>query len=55
VKIAINTRTLLAGKLEGIGWFTNELVKRMVLNHPEDEFIFILIDLLISNLFLQKI
>ncbi len=40
MKIAINTRTLLAGKLEGIGWFTNELVKRMVLNHPEDEFIF---------------
>lgn len=40
MRIAVNTRFLLKGKLEGIGWFTNEIVKRLVLNHPEDEFIF---------------
>lgn len=41
MRIAINTRFLLKGKLEGIGWFTNEIVKRMVINHPEHEFIFL--------------
>jgi len=40
VKVAINTRFLLANKLEGIGWFTFEVVKRMVEQHPEVEFIF---------------
>ena len=40
MKIAVNTRFLLNGKLEGIGWFTYEIIKRMVLNHPEHEFIF---------------
>ncbi len=41
MKIAVNTRFLLKDKLEGIGWFTHEIFKRMVLDHPEDEFIFI--------------
>lgn len=41
MKIAVNTRFLLKDKLEGIGWFTHEIFKRMVLNHPQDEFIFI--------------
>lgn len=41
MRIAINTRFLLKGKLEGIGWFTYEIAKRMVLNHPEHEFIFL--------------
>lgn len=41
MRIAINTRFLLKGKLEGIGWFTYEIVKRMVLNHPEHDFIFL--------------
>ena len=41
MKIAVNTRFLLKDKLEGIGWFTHEIFKRMVLNHPEDEFIFL--------------
>ncbi len=41
MKIAVNTRFLLSGKLEGIGWFTHEIFKRMVLNHPEVEFLFI--------------
>ncbi len=39
--IAVNTRLLLKDKLEGIGWFTLETLKRMTLNHPEHQFIFI--------------
>jgi glycosyltransferase involved in cell wall biosynthesis len=38
--IAVNTRFLLKGKLEGIGWFTHQLVKELVLQHPEHQFIF---------------
>jgi glycosyltransferase involved in cell wall biosynthesis len=41
MKIAVNTRLLLKGKLEGIGWFTYQTLKLMVTNHPEHEFIFI--------------
>ncbi len=41
MKIAVNTRLLLKNKLEGIGWFTYESIKRIVLLHPEDEFYFI--------------
>ncbi|MCP4522092.1 MAG: glycosyltransferase family 4 protein [Cytophagales bacterium] len=41
MKIAINTRFLLKDKLEGIGWFTHETVKRMVTQHPNDEFVFL--------------
>jgi glycosyltransferase involved in cell wall biosynthesis len=41
MKIAVNTRLLLKNKLEGIGWFTYEVLKRMVLDHPEHEFHFI--------------
>lgn len=41
LKIAINTRFLLPGQLEGFGWYTHELVRRMVLAHPEDEFLFL--------------
>lgn len=40
MRIAVNTRFLLKDKLEGMGIYTLEIVKRMVLNHPEDEFIF---------------
>ncbi len=40
MKIAVNTRLLLRGKLDGIGWFTHEIMKRMVLSHPEHEFHF---------------
>jgi len=39
LKIAINTRLLLPGKLEGIGWFTWETLRRMVRDHPSDEFV----------------
>lgn len=41
MKIAVNTRLLLPGKLDGIGWFTFETLKRLAKNHPEAEFIFI--------------
>ncbi len=40
MRIAVNTRLLLKDKLEGIGWFTYETLKRMTLKHPEHEFIF---------------
>lgn len=39
MRIAINTRLLISGKMEGIGWYSYEVVKRMIENHPEDEFI----------------
>lgn len=41
MRIAVNTRLLLKDRLEGIGWFTFETLKRMTRNHPEHEFIFI--------------
>jgi len=41
VKIAVNTRLLLKDKLEGIGWFTFESLKRITQQHKEHEFIFI--------------
>jgi glycosyltransferase involved in cell wall biosynthesis len=41
VRIAVNTRLLLKDKLEGIGWFTYETLKRITAAHPEHEFIFI--------------
>lgn len=39
--IAVNTRLLLSGKLEGIGWFTMETLSRITKNHPEHQFLFI--------------
>ena len=41
MRIAVNTRLLLKDKLEGIGWFTFETLKRITKNHPEHEFIFL--------------
>lgn len=41
MRIAVNTRLLQKGKLEGIGWFTYETLLRMTRSHPEHEFIFI--------------
>jgi glycosyltransferase involved in cell wall biosynthesis len=40
MKIAVNARFLLSGRLEGIGWYTHEIVRRMVQLHPNDEFLF---------------
>ncbi len=41
MKIAVNTRLLLKDRLEGIGWFSYEILKRITRNHPEHEFLFI--------------
>lgn len=41
MRIAINTRFLLGNSLEGIGWFTWEIAKQLVANHPNDQFIFL--------------
>lgn len=41
MKIAINTRFLLSGKLEGIGQFTAEIFKRLSQQHPEVEWVFL--------------
>lgn len=41
MKIVVNTRLLLKEKLEGIGWFTFETLKRITQNHPEHHFYFI--------------
>ncbi len=41
LKIAVNTRLLLKDRLEGIGWFSFESLKRMVKQHPEHEFVFV--------------
>jgi glycosyltransferase involved in cell wall biosynthesis len=38
--IAVNTRFLRPDQLEGIGWYTYELLKVMVAQHPEDQFLF---------------
>jgi glycosyltransferase involved in cell wall biosynthesis len=41
VEIIVNTRLLLPGRLEGIGWFEFETLKRITRNHPNDHFIFL--------------
>ena len=41
MRIAVNTRLLLKGKLEGIGWVAYETLRRMVERHPEVEFYFL--------------
>ncbi|MCF8364451.1 MAG: glycosyltransferase family 4 protein [Bacteroidales bacterium] len=41
MKIAVNTRLLIEGKLEGIGWFTYENLKRITRQHSEHDFYFI--------------
>jgi glycosyltransferase involved in cell wall biosynthesis len=41
MRIAVNTRFLLKDYLEGYGYFVQETFRRMVLQHPEHEFIFI--------------
>lgn len=41
MNIAVNTRLLIKDKLEGIGWFTYESLKRITVQHPEHQFYFI--------------
>ncbi len=40
MRILVNTRFLLKGKLEGFGIYTYEVVSRLVRNYPEHEFFF---------------
>jgi glycosyltransferase involved in cell wall biosynthesis len=39
--IAVNTRLLLKDRLEGIGWFSYETLKRITSQHPEHTFLFL--------------
>lgn len=39
MRVAINTRFLLPHKMEGFGWYTYEITKRLVEQHPEVTFI----------------
>lgn len=41
MRIAVNTRLLLPGKLEGLGRFSHETLKRITQQHPEHQFYFI--------------
>ena len=41
MKIAVNTRFLIPGKLEGIGVYTQEIFKRVVQLMPEHQFYFL--------------
>jgi len=41
MNIAVNTRFLIKNKLEGIGWFTYETLKRITQQHPEHNFYFL--------------
>ena len=49
MKIAINTRFLLPNQTEGIGRYTEEIVRRMVELCPQDEF-YLLFDRELENL-----
>ena len=40
MRIGVNTRVLLKHRMEGVARYTYEIMKRMVLAHPEDEFYF---------------
>jgi glycosyltransferase involved in cell wall biosynthesis len=41
MRIAVNTRFLLADNMEGYGYFIAETFKRITKNHPEHQFIFL--------------
>ena len=41
MRIAVNTRSLITNKIDGIGRFTREVFSDMTRRHPEHEFIFI--------------
>lgn len=41
MKILVNTRLLISNKLDGIGWFTFETLKRLVEKRATDTFIFV--------------
>ena len=39
--IAVNTRFLVKGRLEGIGYFTQEVFKRLAKGYPQHQFYFL--------------
>lgn len=41
MRIAVNTRLMLPGKMEGIGWFTYETLNRITRDNPGHEFLFL--------------
>lgn len=41
MRIAVNARMLIPGKLDGIGWFSHEVLSRLVKLCPNDEFLFL--------------
>ncbi len=41
MKIVVNTRLLLPGRLDGIGWFSYQSLKRITQQHPEVHFVFL--------------
>ena len=41
MNIAVNTRLLIKNRLDGIGWFSYETLKRITANHPEHRFYFL--------------
>ena len=38
MNIVVNTQLLIPGRLDGIGWFTFEVLQRMTASHPEHNF-----------------
>ena len=40
MKIAVNTRLLLTGRLDGIGRFADETLRIITASHPEHQFVF---------------
>ena len=41
MKIVVNTQCLIKNRLEGLGWFSYETLKRITTQHPEHEFVFV--------------
>ena len=41
MRIVVNAQCLIKDKLEGLGWFSYEVLKRITVQHPEHEFIFV--------------
>lgn len=41
IRIAVNTRYLIPNKMDGIGWFSYQTIKRIVEKHPEIHFYFL--------------
>jgi len=41
MRIAVNTRLFIKNRLDGMGWFSFETMRRITADHPEHEFIYI--------------